>query len=58
MKVDRSTMKTLIEKDWNEYPRWKGIETPYTADEVVNLKGSTNIQYTCSLYNRYGRIYK
>ena len=44
--VDKSTMKALIEKDWNENPRWKGIERPYTSDEVVNLKGSVNIEYT------------
>jgi len=44
--VDKSTMKALIEKDWSENPRWKGIDRPYTSDEVVNLKGSVNIEYT------------
>ena len=44
--VDKSTMKALIEKDWSDNPRWKGIERPYTSDEVVNLKGSVNIEYT------------
>ena len=44
--VDKKTMKALIEKDWNENPRWKGIKRPYTADEVVNLKGSVNIEHT------------
>ena len=44
--MDKNTMKTLIEKDWNENPRWKGIKRPYTAEEVVNLKGSVNIEYT------------
>ena len=46
MKVDRSKMTELIEKDWKENPRWKGIKRPYTTDEVVNLKGSSNIEYT------------
>ena len=35
-----------LEKDWNENTRWKGIKRPYTAEEVVNLKGSANIEYT------------
>ena len=35
-----------LEKDWNENIRWKDIERPYTAEEVVNLKGSANIEYT------------
>jgi len=32
--------------DWNTNPRWKGIERPYTAEEVVNLSGSYKIEYT------------
>ena len=46
MMMDKNTMKALIEKDWNENPRWEGIERPYTAEEVVKLKGSVNIEYT------------
>ena len=37
--VDKNTMIKQIEKDWNENPRWEGIKRPYTALEVVNLKG-------------------
>ena len=44
--ADKNTMKTIIEKDWNENPRWKGIKRPYSSDEVVNLKGSVNIEHT------------
>ena len=43
---DKSTMQALIEKDWNENPRWKGVKRPYSAKEVVDLKGSMNIEYT------------
>jgi isocitrate lyase len=32
--------------DWSTNPRWKGIERPYTAEEVVNLSGSYKIEYT------------
>ncbi len=32
--------------DWAKNPRWKGIERPYTAEEVVNLRGSFQIEHT------------
>ena len=39
-------LEEKITKDWNENPRWKGIKRPYSAKEVVDLKGSMNIEYT------------
>ncbi|MBS1796668.1 MAG: isocitrate lyase/phosphoenolpyruvate mutase family protein, partial [Acidobacteria bacterium] len=35
-----------IEKDWAENPRWEGIERPYTAEDVLRLRGSVKIEYT------------
>jgi isocitrate lyase len=32
--------------DWTTNPRWKGIERPYTAEQVVNLSGSVKIDYS------------
>lgn len=32
--------------DWASNPRWKGVERPYTAEEVAKLKGSYHIEYT------------
>jgi isocitrate lyase len=32
--------------DWTTNPRWKGIERPYTAEEVVRLQGNVKIEYT------------
>jgi isocitrate lyase len=32
--------------DWATNPRWKNTERPYTAEEVVKLRGSVNIEYT------------
>jgi isocitrate lyase len=32
--------------DWASNPRWKGTIRPYTAEEVVKLRGSVNIEYT------------
>ncbi len=29
-----------LEKDWKENPRWKGVARPYSAEDVVRLRGS------------------
>lgn len=42
-KQDR--VNQLLEQ-WNNQSRWKGIERPYTAEEVVNLQGSYPIEHT------------
>ena len=35
-----------LKKDWAENPRWKGIKRPYTAEEVVSISGSVEVEYT------------
>ncbi|HEX9068731.1 MAG TPA: isocitrate lyase [Ktedonobacterales bacterium] len=35
-----------IAKSWQEDARWAGIERPYSADEVVRLRGSIHIENT------------
>ncbi|PZP61497.1 MAG: isocitrate lyase [Azospira oryzae] len=35
-----------LKKDWAENPRWKGIRRPYTAEDVVRLRGTVRIEYT------------
>ena len=35
-----------IEKDWDHNPRWEGIAREYSADDVLRLRGSIDIQYT------------
>jgi hypothetical protein len=35
-----------LRKEWNENPRWAGIERPYTAEDVLRLRGSLRIEYT------------
>jgi isocitrate lyase len=32
--------------DWTTNPRWKGIERPYTAEQVVKLSGSVKIDHS------------
>jgi isocitrate lyase len=31
---------------WKEDPRWKGITRPYTAEDVLRLRGSIHIEHT------------
>ena len=37
---------TAMEREWRENPRWQGIHRPYTAADVVRLRGSIMIEYT------------
>ncbi|MFY9912487.1 MAG: isocitrate lyase [Candidatus Sulfotelmatobacter sp.] len=32
--------------DWANSPRWKGVERPYTAEDVLRLRGSIHIEHT------------
>ena len=36
----------LLEQDWKTNPRWKNVERPYTAAEVIKLSGSVRIDHT------------
>lgn len=38
-------INTLI-ANWSTNPRWKGIERPYTAEQVVKLSGSIQIDHS------------
>jgi isocitrate lyase len=33
-------------QDWANNPRWKGVERPYTAEDVLRLRGSIHIEHT------------
>lgn len=35
-----------LEKDWLTNPRWIGITRPYTAEDVLKLRGSYKLDYT------------
>jgi len=36
----------MIRHDWATSPRWTGIERPYTADDVVRLRGTVHVEHT------------
>ena len=42
----RSRYVGELETNWNGNLRWKGIKRPYTAEDVVRLGGSIQIEYT------------
>ncbi len=44
--MNRNEQIKQLEKEWNENPRWADVERPYTAEEVVNLRSSVNVEYT------------
>ena len=43
--IDPQEVKALQES-WEKDERWKGIVRPYTAEQVLKLRGSIKIEYT------------
>ena len=37
---------TRIKKDWSDHPRWKGVQRPYSAEDVYRLRGTLAVEYT------------
>ncbi|MCH1512814.1 MAG: isocitrate lyase, partial [Acidimicrobiales bacterium] len=35
-----------LSHDWEENDRWKGVQRDYTAEEVVNLRGSIQVEHS------------
>jgi len=35
-----------LTRDWSENPRWAGVKRPYSADDVVRLRGSLQVEHT------------
>jgi isocitrate lyase len=46
MRSDLKTAADLLEQEWQTSPRWRGITRRYSADEVVRLRGSLQVEYT------------
>ena len=44
--ISREQQAQNLQKEWAESPRWRGIRRGYTADTVVNLRGSLQVQHT------------
>lgn len=39
-----------LEREWKENPRWKGLTRPYSAADVVRLRGSMRQRYTLAIH--------
>ncbi len=46
MTKDKQAQIDALEKDWAQNPRWKGVKRPYSAADVVRLRGSLHIEHT------------
>lgn len=44
--MDRQQQAEALAESWKKEPRWEGIERPYTAEQVVKLRSSVQIEYT------------
>ncbi len=42
----RSSQITDLENAWADNPRWKGVKRPYSAADVVKLRGSLQVEHT------------
>ena len=44
--MNRREQIAQLESEWADSPRWKGVERNYSAEDVVKLRGTVNIEYT------------
>ena len=42
----REQQIAALKKDWAENPRWKDVKRNYTAEDVVRLRGSLQVEHT------------
>jgi isocitrate lyase len=43
---DRAAQQYRINTEWNTQPRWRGIQRPYSAADVVRLRGTVQIEHS------------
>ncbi|PJF43645.1 MAG: isocitrate lyase [Phototrophicales bacterium] len=46
MLINRQQQIEALQNDWQTNPRWEGIQRPYTAEDVVNLRSSILVDHT------------
>ena len=44
--MNREQQVAQLKKDWAENPRWAGVKRPYSAEDVVRLRGSLQVEHT------------
>lgn len=46
MQQSKDQMAAALQREWDTNPRWSNVKRPYTAEEVVKLRGSVVPEYT------------
>ncbi len=41
-----SDAATQLTQEWANNPRWKGVNRPYTAEDVIRLRGTVQVEHT------------
>ncbi|HKQ16732.1 MAG TPA: isocitrate lyase, partial [Steroidobacteraceae bacterium] len=41
-----TTSAEQLRKEWQTNPRWKGVDRPYKAEDVVRLRGTVHIEHS------------
>ncbi len=49
---DRAAQQHRLSHEWSSHPRWRGIERPYSAADVVKLRGTVHIEHSLALLGR------
>ncbi len=44
--MSRKEQIQYLEDEWANSPRWKGITRSYSAEDVVKLRGTVQIEHT------------
>ena len=44
--MSREQQSFQMTYEWENHPRWKGVRRPYTAEEVLKLRGKVEIEYS------------
>ncbi len=44
--MSKSQIIEALKNEWANNPRWSNVVRPYTAEEVVKLRGSVQVEYT------------
>lgn len=45
-KMSKEILIKQLQEQWDNNPRWEGVERPYTAEDVIKLRGTIDIKYT------------
>lgn len=53
MTISRAEQIAQLENEWKK-ARWEGITRPYSAEEVVKLRGSVNPEHTLATRGAQG----